>query len=676
MNSRHPKRTNPAYQWTYYRAIPPAGLPVSAGHAHALIHSMASVGWQKRFLGFQRPLPFRFLAVKDRGSTTIRLYFAVPTLRMTPFQAAFSSAYPDVHLIPEKSSPVATLPRTKVTMAKSIQSGGHSLYRWLPLATDRVNVASDPLNVLLASMGEHPETKWVLEVWMRPVHEQHFRRMIGRKTKERTPDSGISEYFSPSEILREVFGQPAKPAPKRDPVVDEELIRLRQTIRARLAPNQRPFQVSIRLYAHGDQTLRRQREEVLSGLQLMHDQGRLGVAWMSKKRVIRAMERGIPTQPMFWTSGELSSLVHLPDARQSSFPFVAANRGLVLPPPPTSSGIRLGWSNFPGAEGKEIRIPFSQMAKHAFLAGATGSGKTTTLLQIMLGLVEQMKSDPLHAPGFTFFDPHGGAIQRLLSHIPPSLHSKVHVVPLGPTAYPRGLNLFRMDNQTDAEAITGEFVATLQELWPGSRPRSEHYLRNNVLSLLQRPPQTILGIAPLFLDSQFRKQLIPHLPPHLQQFWKGEFADIRNIGDHLGPIWNKLGALTTYPSLRRILGQTKSAVNTRKVMDDGDIVLIAGSNCTADAVKIIAGLYLIDLHFTCNVVQSMHPVCTCFSPTGCICMRRTCCRKSSLKTANSACLCCSRRSTSTSCLIRFWQASSATSGRWFSCNSVDRTPTA
>lgn len=456
MNSRHSKRSNPAYAWTYYRAIPPSELSVTATQAHALIQSMASMGWQKRFLGFQRPLPFRFLAVKDKGTTAIRLYFAVPTLRTTPFQAAFSSAYPDVHLIPEKSSPIATLPRGKVTVAKSIQIGGRGLYRWLPLATERVNVASDPLNVLLSLMGEHPETQWILEVWMRPTYEQHFRRMIGRKTRERKPGSGISEYFSPSEILREVFGQPSKSTPRCDPVVDEELIHLRQTIRTRLSPNQRPFRVSIRMYAHGGHTLRKQREEVLSGLQLMHDQGRLGIAWMTKKRVIRAMEHGIPTRPMLWTSGELSSLVHLPDARQSSFPFVAANRGLVLPPPPTSRGIRLGWSNFPGADGEEICIPFAQMAKHVFLAGATGSGKTTTLLQIMLGLVEQMRSDPLHAPGFAFFDPHGGAIQRLLSHIPPSLHSKVHVVPLGPTAYPRGLNLFRMDNQTDAEAITGE----------------------------------------------------------------------------------------------------------------------------------------------------------------------------------------------------------------------------
>lgn len=115
-------------------------------------------------------------------------------------------------------------------------------------------------------MGEHPETKWVLDIWMRPVHDQHFRRMIGSRTKERKPGSGISEDFSPSEILREVFAQPPNPAPKRDPIVDEELIRLRQTIRTWLTSNQRPFQVSIRMYMHGDQTLRRQREGVLPGL--------------------------------------------------------------------------------------------------------------------------------------------------------------------------------------------------------------------------------------------------------------------------------------------------------------------------------------------------------------------------------------------------------------------------
>ena len=81
--------------------------------------------------------------VKDKGTTAIRLYFAVPSPRTIPFQAAFSSAYPDVHLIPEPSAPIAVLPRYKVTMAKSIQNGGHGLYQWLhPMGTRCLDATS------------------------------------------------------------------------------------------------------------------------------------------------------------------------------------------------------------------------------------------------------------------------------------------------------------------------------------------------------------------------------------------------------------------------------------------------------------------------------------------------------------------------------------------------------
>ncbi|QSO54906.1 ATP-binding protein [Alicyclobacillus curvatus] len=480
-----------------------------------------------------------------------------------------------------------------------MRKGGHGLEPWLPLAPEHVSNMDDPLSGILTTIGSDHHSRWVFEVWMKPLRDARFRRTLLQKSRV-SGERKRSEYFSPAEILAGVFG---KQAPPNSPMqtLGERDHEHKQSIRSRLAPNQRPFQVSVRLFADGSTVARAHLPAVLAAMGQLRKQGWLTPIHISKRRLAKAIERGTPTRPMWWTSGELCSLVHLPDSGQPCFRHVVATTGLILPPPASSrDGIRLGWSNFPGSEDEEIRIPLNQAAKHTFLAGATGSGKTTALLQIMLGLIDEMQKRPDTASGFTFFDPHGGAVERLLAHIPPSLHEKVHVIPLGPTDYPRGLNLFRMDHQTDAEAITGEFINTLQELWPGSRPRSEHYLRNNVLSLLQNPPQTVLGISYLFANERFRKKLLPKLPPHLQQFWTGEFAEIRNIADHLGPIWNKLGALTTYPSLRRILGQTKSAIDTRTVMDEGHIVLIDGSGCTADAVKIIAGLYLIDLHFTCK----------------------------------------------------------------------------
>ncbi|WP_240353237.1 type IV secretory system conjugative DNA transfer family protein [Cohnella algarum] len=63
---------------------------------------------------------------------------------------------------------------------------------------------------------------------------------------------------------------------------------------------------------------------------------------------------------------------------------------------------------------------------------------------------------------------------------------------------------------------------------------------------------------------------------------------------------NKLGALTTYPTSRRMLGQLHSSINTRQVMDEGRIVLIDGSGCVPDLLKILASLFFIDYHFTCR----------------------------------------------------------------------------
>lgn len=592
------KKRNPTDPFTYVRLALPPDATTAPTQAHTLLQSLAEICWQKGKLGWQRPLPFRFLVVKEGGQSTVRLLMGIPVSRDDSFRSAFRVAYPHVHLIAELNPFPTVRPVDRRTLAIAFRKGGQGLETWLPLAAFRVGGAGDPLDGILVAMGQDTASHWILDVCMTPMRDGRFQRVI--TAKSRPPGLKGHSSFSLSEVLAEVFGKSPLPKqsthPAPDPYAD-----IRPIVRSRIKATERPFHVSVRLLATGSTSARGHLHAILSAMAQLRGEGRLVPSRLAKRRLAKAMQRGAPTRSMWWTSGELVSLVHLPDHEQPGFAHVVTTQGIVLPPPPSlTQGLRLGWSNFPGAEGTEIRISLGQAAKHTFLAGATGSGKTTTLLQIMLGMIEEMNAHPDTAPGFTFFDPHGGAIERLLSHIPPTLHDKVHVIPLGPTPFPRGLNLFRMEHKSDAEAITGEFVTTLQELWPGSRPRSEHYLRNNVLSLLSAPPQTVLGIAHLFSDDRFRDRIVKDLPPHLQQFWTGEFAEIRNIADHLGPLWNKLGALTTYPSLRRILGQTKSAIDTRTVMDNGHIVLIDGSGCTTDAVKIIAGLYLIDLHFTCK----------------------------------------------------------------------------
>ncbi|WP_230633097.1 type IV secretion system DNA-binding domain-containing protein [Paenibacillus athensensis] len=318
------------------------------------------------------------------------------------------------------------------------------------------------------------------------------------------------------------------------------------------------------------------------------------------KKIADFLQAGTPTRRLLFSSEELGCWLRFPVYGQSGAAHMQRMGAKIMPAPEgLQEGIFIGKSNVPGVD-KEIRMPINQMLKHAFLAGTTGSGKTSTLLSVMTRMVEDLQKSPDKAPGFTFLDPHGGAIETLLSYIPRSLYPKLHLIPLGSTNRPRGFNLFQSAYADVAEALTGEFVTTLQQLFPGSRPRAEHYLRNGVLSLLSVPPQTVLGIVNIFLNESYRRKLLPHLDAHLRHFWSDEFSQIKNIGEHLGPILNKLGALTTYPTSRRMLGQLQSSVNTRQAMDEGHIVLIDGSGCVPDLLKILASLFFIDYHFTCR----------------------------------------------------------------------------
>lgn len=130
MNSRHPKKTNPVYQWTYYRAIPPSGLSVTAGHAHALTQSMASWGSESDSLGFNGPCPFDSCLSRTGGQPPsistlrcrrfarrpFRLRFHLPTLTFISFPKR-------LHPSPRFPAPNSRWPnRYKMAVTVSIDS--------------------------------------------------------------------------------------------------------------------------------------------------------------------------------------------------------------------------------------------------------------------------------------------------------------------------------------------------------------------------------------------------------------------------------------------------------------------------------------------------------------------------------------------------------------------------
>nr|WP_238357784.1 ATP-binding protein [Cohnella zeiphila] len=536
-------------------------------------------------------LIFRFLIRCVGPAGRVRLYFSVPDIRWMGFRTGFQTQVSGIYLLPIEA-PVFETGNGKNTLIAE----GYPAYKGaLSVAAIRPE-GKDPVGEVIAAMGGG-ELKAGEEVWLELSFAPAGKRLLQRRVRKadnwlRSPSI---EPVSLQAIWREMqTNQRERRRPREMTFHQQNILR---SLQSKQDEDEiglwTGFRVNIcspaakaRLHTMNDM------------LQAMRNGNGIVLRPVRSKNAV--LGPGTPSKRLLFSSEELGFWLRIPGFGDPAAAHMEKMHAKIVPPPVgLTQGLFIGKSNAPGID-QEIRMPENQMLKHAFLAGTTGSGKTSTLLSIMTRMVDDLVRAPDKAPGFTFLDPHGGAIETLLSYIPKSLYPKLHIIPLGATERPRGFNLFQSAHAEVRESLTGEFVTTLQQLFPGSRPRAEHYLRNAVLSLLSVPPQTVLGIVDIFHNESYRQKLLPELDQHLIHFWMHEFAEIKNIGDHLGPILNKLGALTTYPTSRRMLGQLHSSIDTRKAMDDGHIVLIDSSGCVPDLLKILASLFFIDYHFTCR----------------------------------------------------------------------------
>lgn len=573
----------------------------SADFASAGIGDVAQFAKQLAHLGLPFKLRWRYgqlffrLLIQCKGPTgRIRLFFAVPDIRLMGFTAAFQTLYSGIYLLPA-SEDALIFPKAHEHV---LGAEGKSVNRGLLSVAPFHYTGKDPLGAILIAMGAG-ELKAGEEVWLSvsfaPAAKGEVNRRLAKA--EKWLQSPANEPMSFKTIWREMTTD-AKSRPKQRNLTERQSSLLRG-LQSKRAEDSLGFWTSFHVYIHSISA--RARLQTMNAMfQSIQEMNGIFLRPMKVDKIRESFERGAPSRGLLFTPAELAPWLRLPDSGASVAPHIQTMAAkMIAPPNNLTQGIFIGKSNLPGTD-QEIRMPTNQMLKHTFLAGTTGSGKTSTLLSIMVRMVEELERKPDQAPGFSFLDPHGGAIETLLSYIPPRMYPKLHIIPLGATERPRGFNLFQTGHQAEAEALTGEFVTTLQQLFPGARPRAEHYLRNGVLSLLSVPPQTVLGIVQIFMNEAYRLRILPHLDAHLLHFWTTEFAQIKNIGEHLGPILNKLGALITYPTSRRMLGQLQSSVNIRQSMDEGHIVLIDGSGCVPDLLKIISSLYFIDYHFTCR----------------------------------------------------------------------------
>lgn len=220
---------------------------------------------------------------------------------------------------------------------------------------------------------------------------------------------------------------------------------------------------------------------------------------------------------------------------------------------------------------QKFGIKTDDRRRHMYVIGKTGMGKTTLLENMVY-------SDVVNGHGLCYIDPHGDTAEKILDFIPS--HRINDVIYFNPSDmnYPISFNLLESVDPAYTHLVASGMVGVFKKIWADSwGPRLEYILRNALLALLDHPDSTLLGVTRILVDKDFRKKVVSNIKdPVVKSFWVDEFTKFndRTIAEVISPIQNKVGQFLSTALIRNIVGQVKSTLHFRDIMDNRKILIL------------------------------------------------------------------------------------------------------
>lgn len=223
------------------------------------------------------------------------------------------------------------------------------------------------------------------------------------------------------------------------------------------------------------------------------------------------------------------------------------------------------------SQTRKFGIKTDDRRRHMYFIGKTGMGKSTILENM---IVEDMRA----GRGVAVVDPHGDLAEKIIQYVPTDRINDVIYFNPADMEFPIAFNVIEQVEPHLRHLVASGLIGVFQKLWADSwGPRLEYILRNAILAILDYPGSTLLGVTRLLADKKFRKKVIEKIQdPVVKAFWVNEFASYADkfASEAVSPIQNKVGQFLSSSLMRNIVGQVKSSINLREVMDSKKILIL------------------------------------------------------------------------------------------------------
>jgi len=224
--------------------------------------------------------------------------------------------------------------------------------------------------------------------------------------------------------------------------------------------------------------------------------------------------------------------------------------------------------------GEWVGISGRDRLEHVFVVGATGSGKTTTMLPAFIQDAQQGRAG-------VFFDVFGRHSELLLDYIPRG--REVIYLNAADFEYPFAWNELHNVPSEYRHVVMDSIVSALRQQWrDGWGDRMEYIITNSLLTLLPHGTATLLDLNRVISDEKWCMHLVQTKVKNdkVRDFWLTEFpwgnrsVDVRYRREWLMPVQNKIGRLAVVDPLANLLGQVKNKINLRQIMDEQKLLIV------------------------------------------------------------------------------------------------------
>ncbi len=263
---------------------------------------------------------------------------------------------------------------------------------------------------------------------------------------------------------------------------------------------------------------------------------------------------------------ELITLLHFPsESIISDKLFASARKTKELPSNARDKQFILG-ENIHNCVTTNVCYSIEDRLKHVHMIGATGTGKSTLIANLILQDIE-------HGVGVVLFDPHGDLVDDILLRIPPDRIPDVVLVDPSDIDYSIGLNILEAHNDVEKEVLASDLVAIFKKHATSWGDQMNAVVANAILAILESTQGGSLHDLRRFLiEKDFRTAFLKTVrDPAILYYWQKEYPILKT--NSIGPILTRLNTFLRPKAIRNMVVQ-KEGLDFGHLLSSGKIILL------------------------------------------------------------------------------------------------------